>query len=371
MYANDPNRGRFNQILHQAAAVAGRRAHRDGAGQLNNRNIPWLQDLRQQLAPRPPVIPGVEPLGGTPMQPVGGFNPPLAPNTHNPLPNIGQAFGNPFGNGTLGHGQIPDLPGQVGPLYGNLQNQNHYNYPIGFGNFGQPPHQNDPNVINNGYMATAQRIHQARDQLEQRRRSQVERRNTLDGTPLQAPNPEILKVRNPQNGGAPWHPPNRNDGVNKEARQAQERVVGARPGTMANPSQNNNSEDNNNNEVFADYLRAHEAFLQPRRAPTLLIINHNQTLYQNATANPPQAAPVSGVRNFTYNLPQHPNRTQEWIANQTAAPPTWRRPSEDQNQGINSSDASASGSGRQNRRPTTPREGNQYGRVYPPRPTRP
>lgn len=415
----DPNRGRFNQMLHQAAAAGGRRAHRD-IQDMNggyNRNIRWLEDLRQQLVIRPlPDFPGVEtPPGERPVQPagLGGFNAPLAFNMQNPPPNFGQAFGHPLNNGALGHGQVPGVPGEFVPLYDNLPNQNHdFTYPTGFGTFGQPPQPNDPNLINNRYMATAQRIHEARNQLEQRRRSQVQRRNTInEDTPLQAPNPGFLNMRNAQDRNAAWPLHIRNNGLNNGAQRPQDRAAdGQRTSgvdvVMANAAQNNNNADKNYNEVFANYLRADEAFLRPRQVPA---ITHNRNQYQDATADLTQAPRLGdqnqnqnstlrsalnkrnleaatrtlrqatnqpqpsafGAQNQIQNQDQHQNRTQGWVFDQTAAPPTWGRPPENQNQnqGNNNGNAGASGSGRPNSRPITPREGHQYGRGYAWRPT--
>lgn len=346
--------GPYRGIQHLAGQIFNAGAYRDGAVQPDNRNILWIQGLHQQLVPGPPpVIPGVIPPGRHPMQPVGvgGFNPPLAP------PNFGQAFANPLGHEALGRGQIPGMP-EFGPY--------HY-YPAGFGTLGQPPQHNDPNIINNTYMATAQRVHEARHQLGQRRRSQIERRNTLDDTPLQAPNPEILNVRNAQNRIPPWHLHIPNNGLDNGAQRPQERVADARPrAVMANAAQNKDNADKDNNEVFADYRRAHEAFLHPRRAQT---IPHDQNQGPNTATNQPQAS-AFWVQSLTDIQPRNQNRTQEWVVNQTAAPPTWGMPPENHIQNNNNGNAGASGSDRSNRRPATTRKGEEHGRIYPWPPTK-
>lgn len=69
----------------------------------------------------------------------------------------------------------------------------------------QPPMGN-PDPYNAAYLDTAQRIHNFREQQEQRRRGQFERRNTIyNQVPQQVPNPQILNVRN--NNVAPLFAP--------------------------------------------------------------------------------------------------------------------------------------------------------------------
>lgn len=405
----------FEQLANEAGGRGARR-NRNGIFPRANR-IQWLNELRQRLPQAPlPDTPGFEPLhGGQPVQPVGpaGFNAPIVPNAHNLNQNPQHHFGDPFGNAGGQYGQIggraaqhffPGTPaGNFG--YANLQEQNHgYNNHSGFGVFGQPPQPNDPNVIDNAYMNTAQRVHEARDQQERRRRSQVERRNTVHNEmPLQFPNPDILNVRNNHISFPPQPFQTQDEGFHNGTQQSvQTRLNGAHRApagdvVMENTVQNNVNDDNDDDKAFEDFFRARKAFYDQNQGPfnnsipnqhenttrdrtgppLLRHLNQDQTPNQtpgfmfprrdqaairtpHQSPNQPQSS-AFGTRNQTQN--QNQNRTQEWIFGQThAAPSPWGDvPGQPQNQ----DHVGAPGPGRPNRRRTMPLDdinnGNGFG----------
>lgn len=344
-----------NELFHQVVNDRGRRGAR------RNR---WLAGFGARINPGPlPVIPGFAPPQGGVQPPVP--NGPMPPNAQFPNQNKQDIFGNAFGAVGREHGYFTGVPAANYGYHEYLnqdQNQNHgYNYHAGFGGFGQAPQPMNPDVVDRDYMNTAQRIHEAHEQLERRRRGLVERRNTVHNeVTLQTPNPEIFNVRNNHNTFAPQPVRLQNDGFDNGWQQhVQNYLDGGRPapvadGNMANATQNDKGDRDGN--IFEDFLRARQGYYGRQQANYVdpnQNQNQNQHLHQNMNGNRAPQAPQE-TQNHSQNRPslfqnaatQNPgqrfdqtqprpsifgassqtqnrnqDRTSQWIFGNTPAPP--------------------------------------------------
>lgn len=271
----------------------------------NARNAQWMQDLQQRIAPAPvPVAAGFEPpQGREPLLPPWSRdqNAPVAPFAQNrPDQNTqGGGFGIVPMQGPPRNQQLQQNLGVNQVLadgFGDLnhgQNQDQHNG-RGINAFGssQQPRPDDADVFNNTYINTAQRIHNFRDQQERRRRSQVERRNTIHNEARpQVPNPGVFNIRinindNPQPFPNQTYLGTQPPAHDYLAEAYRDPLLGADPNILNVINDHNIANDN----VFNDYLHARNA-----------LFGQNQNQNQNPVSN----------EGWNQNQSQNQNVTQQ------------------------------------------------------------
>lgn len=181
---------------------AARRRRRDDF-QLNGRHFRWLQGVREYMPPPPPpppppLVPELPvhnpPQAVQPLQAGRGNDMFLCQPLRHVLPNQhaqAQQTQQP-----IQADQYPFREPALVPAPLNVGKPKANDYPL-FNCAPQQPRPDNADIFNADYVNTAQRIHEARDQQAQRRRSQIERRSTMDNGLLpQLPNPDFLNVRN-------------------------------------------------------------------------------------------------------------------------------------------------------------------------------